>query len=119
MARTTLTKTTARGEFGTYSANSADLTMTAADASNGNQFLATGKDLLIAHNTGAGARTVTVQSVADEKGRTGNIGAYSLGAGEYGVIGVFTNQQGFKQTDGYIYVDGEHAEVKLGVVALP
>ena len=118
MARTTLTKTTALGQFGTYSANAADLTMTAGDASNLNQFVASGNDLVIVRNSGAGARTLTITSVADAQGRTGDITTYSIGAGEYAIFGPFNTTQGFRQSNGYIYLTPEHAELLIGIVAL-
>lgn len=118
MARTTLTKTTALGAYGTYSANAADLTMAAADAVNYNQFVASNNDLVIAYNSGAGAVTLTISSVADPKyGRTGDISAYSIGVGEYAVFGPMKNA-GWKQSDGYIYLTASSADLYLGVVAL-
>lgn len=93
--------------------------MTAADATNKEQFVASDKDIVVAHNTGAGARTVTVTSVADAgNSRTGDIAAYSIGAGEYAAFGPF-NRQGWMQTNGYIYIEAEHAEVKFGAIKLP
>ena len=117
MARAALTKTTALGAYGTYSAGAADLTMTAADASEKNSFTCTGNDLVIAHNTGAVERTITISSVADPYNRTGDITAYALGAGEYAVFGPF-KVRGWQQSDGKIYLEANHAEVKFGVVAL-
>ena len=120
MARTTLTKTTALGAYGDYSvANAADMTMTAADTSNDNQFVASSKDLVIAHNTGGSAYTVTITSAADPTyGREGDITTYSLGAGEYAVFGPF-KRPGWVQSDGYVYLEASNASVKFGVVALP
>ncbi len=93
--------------------------MTAANATDKEQFVASDKDIIVAHNTGAGARTVTITSVADAgNNRTGAITAYSIGAGEYAAFGPF-NRQGWMQTDGYIYIEAEHAEVKFGVIKLP
>jgi hypothetical protein len=65
-------------------ANAADLTFTAGDATNGHYTPITdGKTWVQAHNTGAGARTLTITSAADPTyHRTGDITAYSLGAGE-------------------------------------
>lgn len=64
-------------------ANSADLTETAGDATNGHYTpIVDGKTYVQFHNTGAGARTATITSARDEFGRTGDITAYSLGAGE-------------------------------------
>ncbi len=117
MARATLTKKRAPGQFGSYAANAADLPMTAADASNKNQFVFRPGDTVIAHNTGAVDRTVTVTSVAlTGSGRTGDIGPYTIGAGEYAVIGPFDTHDGFRQSDGYIYLEASHAEVKFGVI---
>lgn len=117
MARTSLTKLTALGAYGSYSANAADLTMTAADVANGNQFTFEGKDLVIAYNSDASAHTVTISSVADPYGRTGDI-SYSLGAGEYAVFGPF-EASGWLQSDGKIYLSADDASVKFGVVKLP
>ena len=119
MARTTLTKTTALGPYGDYSAaNAADLAMAAADTTNYNQFVASSRDLVIAHNTGGSAYTVTITSSDDPYGRTGDVAAYSLGAGEYAVFGPF-KRPGWVQADGYVYLQASNAAVKFGVVALP
>lgn len=116
MARATLTKTTPLGSYGTYAANAADLTMAAATVADKNQFVASGKDLVIAHNTGAGAHNITITSVVDPYGRTGDI-TYALGAGEYAIFGPF-DLPGWMQTDGKIYLEADHAEIKFGVVPL-
>lgn len=120
MARTTLTKTVALGSYPTLpiTANAADLVETAADVGNKNQFVASGNDLIIAHNTGAGAHTITITSVANQKKRTGDITAYSIGAGEVAIIGP-AKIMGWAQADGKIYLEADHAEVKFGVVTLP
>jgi hypothetical protein len=97
---------------------SADLIETAADATLKQSTVLTGRELIIAHNTGAGARTVTFTSVADERGRTGDITTYSIGAGKIAVFGPFT-RAGWMQSGGLIYYEAEHAEVKFGVIRLP
>lgn len=117
MARNDLTKLTAEGPYGDYGAGDADLPMVAADQGDGDQFTFEGEDLIIAHNTGGSAQTVTVTSVVDPYGRTGNI-SYSVGAGEYAVFGPF-KALGWQQSDGNIYVSADSADVKLGVVKLP
>jgi hypothetical protein len=120
MARTTLTKTTAVGAYGDYSvANVADVVMAAADTVNKNQFVASSRDLVIAHNTGGSAYTVTIDSVADPHyGREGDITTYSIGAGEIAVFGPF-QRPGWLQSDGYVYLEASNALVYFGVVALP
>lgn len=122
MARTNVVKLVALGSSSApyATANAADLVMAAAtgsSGSSGNMFVCSGKDILIAHNTGAGAHTITVSSVADPFGRTGDVAAYSLGAGEYAAFGPF-DTTGWRQTDGYMYIEANHAEVKFGVIAL-
>ena len=120
MARTTLTKTTALGAYGDYSvADSADMAMTAADISNQNQFVASARDLVVAHNTGGSAYTITITSIEDPHyGRLGTITTYSLGAGEYAVFGPF-KRAGWVQSDGYVYLEANNALVKFGVVVVP
>lgn len=118
MARQTISKTLALGEYGDYSvANAADLNFQAADAGNLNQFEFNTGDILLAWNTDAGAQTCKVTSKAAQKtGRTGDIGDYSIGAGEIAVIGPFNDQDGFKQSDGYIYIEASDATVKFAVI---
>lgn len=122
MPRQTLTKLAIAGNFPTLplTANSADLPMTAADAVNKEQFVMTGKgEIVIAHNTGASTRTITITSVAHPNSRrTGDITTYSLGAGEYAAFGPF-EREGWIQSDGNMYIEASHAEVKFGVITLP
>lgn len=120
MPRTALPIITAPGPYPSlpFTANAQDMVFTAGDAGNNNSFVSTGRELVIVQNTGAGARTVTFLSVADDKRRTGDITAYSLGAGEFGIFGPFATD-GWKQTDGTISVNPEHAEVKFAVIRLP
>jgi hypothetical protein len=118
MPRTSLTKTTPRGAFGTYSADSADVTFTAADTVNLNQFRATGNNLVIARNTGGSAYTVTITSTP-VNGRSGDIATYSIGAGETAVFGPFLgNQNGWTQSDGYVYLQASNAAVTFAVIAI-
>lgn len=120
MPTTALTVQTAKTPFASISANGADIALTAADASNGNHFACSGKEILIVQNSHAtNAYTVTVTSVADEKGRTGTVTDYSLSAGE---IAIFTMgrtlEQGWMQTDGTILVTGSNAAIKFAVVKI-
>ena len=121
MARPTLTRTTPLGPFPTLpvSANALDVTMTAADATNNNQFVLDGPVLIVARNSGAGARTITLTSVADAvtKNRTGDVTAYSIGAGETAAF-LINDMAGWRQTDGYMYLEAEHAEVLFGIIRL-
>lgn len=117
MARQTLTKSVAPGG---YDVLGAALTYTAADASNKEQFVSTGKELVIARNSNAGstARTVTINSVANAKHRTGNVNAVSIAAGASRIFGPFP-KNGWVQSNGMIYMEASNAEVLWAVVVLP
>jgi hypothetical protein len=119
MARTSLTKTTLLGPWPSLqpAANALDVTFTAADVANKNQFSASGDDLILVWNTdGANPYTFTVTSVVDDKNRTGDITTYSLAAGEVGAFRV--RNDGWRQTDGKIYLEGSNAAIKFAVIAL-
>lgn len=123
MARTLLASVTPKGPFVTLpvTANSLDVTFTAADAANGNYVpFAGSKMLVVALNShGANPYTFTIKSSADAHKRTGDIGAYTLAAGEYGAY--IVERDGFVQDSdqaGSIWLDAENAAVKFVVFAL-
>jgi hypothetical protein len=119
MARQSHTALTALGtKTDQYTANAADLAMTAADTENDEEVTFTGAEIIIAHNTGGEAHTITISSVVDNLGRDGDISAYSLGAGEYAVFGPF-GTEGWLQSTGKLHFEANHAEIKFGVVKLP
>lgn len=113
-ARTDLTVQTPVNVNGAISANAADLTETAIDASNGNQFPMSGGEYILVHNTGGSAYTVTLTSAPDSLGRTGDITTYSLAATEIALFGPFQTH-GWRQTNGKFYIDGSNASVKVAV----
>jgi hypothetical protein len=118
MARQSHTPLTALGtKKDAYTANAADLAMTAADAANYEEVAFTGREIVIAHNTGGSAYTVTISSVADDQGRTGDINAYSLGAGEYAAFGPF-DLEGWLQSGKKLYFQASNAAVKFGVIKI-
>lgn len=114
MPATALTKSLAAGG---YASAGVTLTMTAADVGNGNKFTASGNDLIVVHNTDAGAQTFTITSVADAFGRTGHITAEAISAGAYKIVGPLP-LAGWNQTDGTILCSGSHAGVKFGIISL-
>ena len=123
MARNTLTKVTPVGPYPTLqpAVNSLDLTFTAADVAGDpikEQFVPSGDDLLLVWNKHATlAKTFTISSAADDRRRTGDITAYSVGVGE--IAGFrFKKQVGWRQTDGYVYIEGESADIFFCVVQL-
>lgn len=124
MAATPITPQAIKGPYPTLpvAANALDLSTTAADAANGNKaaFGSYSKLLLVWHNTGAGARTVTLTSVADAMNRTGDVTAFSIGAGERG--GFLFERSGWSQPSGVdagsVLFSGEHAEVLFIVIGI-
>ena len=108
MARVTITKQVPVGAYPTLPVS--------ADAANKNQFAPSGDDLVIVHNTGVGANTITFTSMVDEFKRTGDITAYSVGAGE--IAGFRFKSPGWMQSDGYVYIEASNAEVKFTVIQL-
>jgi len=94
------------------------IAMQAADASLFNYTpLNNGKTYLLAQNTDSGAHTVTITSVADTLGRTGDITSYSLAAG---VIAQFGPFQTIGWTNGgQLWFQADNALVKFAVITLP
>lgn len=118
---TVFTANTLKGPFDAITAGSATITLTAASAG-ADTFAATGRQLVLCQNTHATTPyTVTITSVADERGRTGDITAYSLAAGEVAVFGVaLTNSPGWKNTStGAITITASNASVKISILTLP
>jgi hypothetical protein len=115
MPRQTLTKTIAPGN---WAAAGVAVTMTAANITDKEQFVAQGKDLLIVQNTDSGAHTFTINSTADPYGRTKDITAESIAAGAIRVFGPM-ELTGWVQSDGRIYLEANSALVKFGVITLP
>lgn len=90
------------------------LTMTAADATNDNDCAFTGREMIIAHNTGASGVVVTVTSSADSIGRTKDA-TVTIAAGAYHIFGPF-QLTGWRQTGGKLHFDAAAADVKFAVV---
>src|SRR2546421_6058206 len=102
MARTTLTKTAAPGPYPNPVASVA-VTMTAADVANGNQFQPSGRDVLIAQNTDASPRNVTISGANDPFGRLLGLTTDPIAAGATRTYPLF-KLPGWIQADGFIYV---------------
>ena len=98
-----------------YSTTGETIVWTAGDPINGNSFIATGKELVLARNTHAtAAQTVTVLSVECSHKRLGNV-VHELAAGAYAVLGLFP-LPGWQQADGKINIDVTDAAVELAVI---
>lgn len=98
---------------------SATLPETPADVVNGNAFVHTGKEVIIAYNSTAGAEDVTIGAAPDRFGRTGlDIAAYALAAGKTAFFGPFP-LEGWRQTTGWMHIDASDVGILLSVVRLP
>lgn len=119
MARQTLAKQTPVGPYPTLpvAANSLDLTWTAADATNKEQIVAEADILVLVWNTHAtNPYTVTFTSAPDARGRSGDVGPYTLQAAD---IAAFRfRKPGWMQTDLNIYLEANNAAVKYAVLKL-
>lgn len=117
MARVTITPVAVVGPHTTLqpAALALAFSLVPADATNKEQFAITGREILIAYNSGASARTITLTSVADDKNRTGDVTAYGIPAGGFCAY-KFSSIEGWRQTDGYMYIEASHAEVKWAVL---
>jgi len=97
------------------SAGALAVTMTAADASNGNSFVLTGSEILLIQNTDSSAHTVTISSVAIN-GRTGDITTYSVAANSIAAFSFRGGVSGWQQTDGTVHLAVSSALIYFGVI---
>lgn len=114
MARTTLTPVDAPDPYDTAAAA---IPLVDGDATNGNDVVHTGREYIIARNTGASAATLTVHSSPDSFGREGDL-SESIAAGDYVVTQVFP-VEGWQQSDGRLHIDVSAVDIELVVVRLP
>lgn len=92
-------------------------TPVAADASNKEQVVLTGKEMVKMTNTGATPRAVTFTSVADAQGRTGDL-TDTIAPDKDAYYGPFP-MSGWMQSDGKLYFEAAHADVTVVVIRLP
>jgi hypothetical protein len=115
--RVSITPQTPKGPYpGTVNAGDLALTFTAADATNFNQFAAVGNEILIVQNTDAASQTVTFTSRADNFGRSGDVGPYTLTTGTFAVFNFRNANQGWIQADGNVYFQASTTTVKFAVL---
>lgn len=101
---------------GPYPTSLATLTLTAADAVNGNSFKMSGNDLLIVDGGAAGG-TVTLTGPVNKRNRTGTITAEAVAATALKIFGPFRNQDGWLNSDG-VRVQCSVNTMKLAVIRL-
>jgi hypothetical protein len=95
-----------------------DLTFAASDggANDGDQFTFTGNEIIIAYNSGATPRLVTLESVADPQGRVGNV-TKTVAAGAWAIFQA-SEQTGWLQSNGMFYLNAAHLELQFAIVRL-
>ncbi len=93
-------------------------TWLAADITNDEEFVLTGRELLLARNVGASPHTITITSVQDPFNRSGDITAESIAASEFRMYGP-VDITGWQQPDGNLYFEADNAEVEFAVIRLP
>lgn len=118
MARQVHTVRNGTGKYPT-SAQLVPFALLAADDTNYEQCDFTGRETIIAYNSSTDtAYDVTIESVASNRtGRSGNL-VVEVPFGEIVHIGPL-GLDGFKQSDGKLYFQGEDAAILFGVVRLP
>ncbi len=100
-----------------YPGSAADLVFTAADASAGNDFISTGREIVICRNDDAAPQMLTITSAPDPYGRTGSI-AKTIAAGAFAVFPLLPTV-GFQQSDGAVSLTASSANLKVAVIRLP
>lgn len=112
MARQTITPVQVTSRYATAPVVT---TGVACDATNKEKIVSTGREVITWTNSGSTSRTVTLTSVADPiTNRTGDI-TFTLAAGVSKTYGPVP-QEGFMQSDGYLYCEAAHAEVLISVL---
>ncbi len=108
LAKTTL--------LGPWSQVGVAVTMTASAGAGGDTFAASGDMILIAWNSGATPRTITITSQPDPAtGRSGDVTAQALAAGEFRAFRLLP--LGWSNA-GSIAIATSHAEVKIAILQM-
>lgn len=118
MARQTHTAVALTGPYGSAAA---DLAWVAAIVADKEQVRLTGKEIILARNLDGSIHNVTITSVADPFGRSGDITeavAATGDDGDYAVFGPFA-VAGWQQEDGYLYFEADDANLEFAVIQIP
>ena len=118
MARQQLPIIAPKGPYpGTVTATQLDFVFTTADSVNFDQFALTGRELIIIQNSTGGALTVTFTSVPDERNRSADITAYSVGIGLYSCFWV-GNIAGWNNA-GQFFMTASASTLKYAIIRIP
>lgn len=92
------------------------ITFAAMDASNGNSFVPSGREVLIFQNSDSAAHTITITSVADKLGRVDtSLVSYSIPANGYAAIQA-SEIGPWIETTGLVYLATSSALVKVAIL---
>ena len=94
-----------------------DYLFTAMDSANGNCIVMNGPLLLLFTDSGSNTMTITSTAVGDNLGRAVDITTYAVGSGLFSAI--YVRPEGFRQTNGYLYLTASSASVKVAAFACP
>jgi hypothetical protein len=116
MAQTALTVVTLKQNNYAVVAGDLAVALAAMDASNGNSYVATGKEILFFQNGDTSAHTITITSAPDALGRSdSSLTAYSIAASGFAAIEM-SALTGWLETGSLVYLATSSALVKVAVL---
>lgn len=114
MARTTLTPVEVPR---THPGGEVVYIWAAADEVNKNEFLLTGREVLLIKSADAGSQDVIISSVVDRFGRTGDL-TVSVDASEEVTL-AFLDREGWMQSNGMLYLECAVNTLSFAILRLP
>lgn len=108
---------TAQAAPGGYPTVLPTLTFAALDNVNGDEFVASGNDLIIFLNTTGSPVNVTLGSSPDALGRSGDV-VKSVPANGYALAGPIP-AAGWRQSNGRVFINAAAAGLSVAIVRLP
>lgn len=96
------------------------VTVNTADATDENNFVLTGREIVILYNTHADtAKAFDIDSARCSHGRSNPVSAFSLDPVSAEMVAFAPEIEGWRQTDGKVWIDPESTDVKILVLRLP
>lgn len=99
-----------------YAAAANEFTFQAAELA-GDSVVLTGREILLIQNGGAAPATFTIFSTPDKYGRTKDIAAQSLAAGEFAIFGPVP-LEGWADSTRALLLDASAVDIKWAVITL-
>lgn len=116
MARTSITPINAPGAYaGAFS--TLPFTDLGTTGTNGHQFTVTGAEVILVRNISGSGVAVQIFSVDDNLGRQENVLA-TIAANGFAILGPM-KLEGWRQTDGNIYLDSTSTAIKAAIIKVP